>query len=154
VTRAPSMITIIGISLLWSCVSHAATCTASTNNFNFGNYDVMNTVATTVTGANLISVSCTGGKGTMTVDLSTGVSGNYFPRTMIYASNANILAYNLYTTAGLTTVWGNGTGGTGNIVQTFKNKSTTTFDVYGQITAQQNVVAGAYSDSITVTVSF
>ncbi|MGA9855435.1 MAG: spore coat U domain-containing protein [Gammaproteobacteria bacterium] len=148
------ILTTISILLFCSSVADAATCTASAKNFSFGNYDVMNAAATTVTGTSLLSVSCTGGKGTMTVDLSTGASGNYFPRAMIYASNANTLAYNLYTTASLTTVWGNGTGGTGNIVQTFKNKSTTTFDVYGQITAQQNVVPGAYSDSITVTVSF
>ncbi|HVC28965.1 MAG TPA: spore coat U domain-containing protein [Gammaproteobacteria bacterium] len=150
--RNLSIVAISSIMLLSVSIAHAATCTVATNNFNFGNYDVMNAAATIVTGTNLITVKCTRGKGTMTVDLSTGGSGNYFPRAM--KSGTNILTYNLYTTASLTTVWGNGTGGTADVVQTFKNKSTTTLNVYGQIAAQQNVVPGAYGDSITVTVSF
>jgi len=150
--RGHCLLVLVCIALLMPCVVHAATCTVATNTFNFGNYDPMSAAPTIMTGTNLISVVCTGGKGTMTVDLSTGSSGSYFPRAM--NTGTDTLTYNLYTTASLTTVWGNGTGGTGDIVQTFKNKSTTIFNVYGQITAQQNVIPGSYSDSITVTVGF
>jgi len=133
--RGHCLLVLVCIALLMPCVVHAATCTVATNTFNFGNYDPMSAAPTT-----------------MTVDLSTGSSGSYFPRAM--NTGTDTLTYNLYTTASLTTVWGNGTGGTGDIVQTFKNKSTTIFNVYGQITAQQNVIPGSYSDSITVTVGF
>ncbi len=150
--RGLCILVLVSIALLTSSITYAATCTVATNNFNFGNYDPMSTAPTIGTGTNLITVNCTRGKGTMTVDLSTGGNGSYFPRVM--KSGTNILTYNLYTTASLVTVWGNGTGGTGDIVQTFKNNSTTTFSVYGQSTAQQNVIPGSYSDSITVTVNF
>ncbi len=143
---------IVSIASLTPCIAHAATCAVATNTFNFGNYDPMDAAPTIMTVTNLISVVCARGKGTMTVDLSTGDSGSYFPRAM--NTGINTLTYNLYTTASLTTVWGNGIGSTGDIVQTFKNKSTTMFNVYGQIPAQQNVMPGSYSDSITVTVSF
>ncbi len=150
--RGLCILVLISIAMLAPGIAHAATCTVTANSFSFGNYDVMSATPMTTTGSNLITVTCSGGSGTMTVNLSTGGSGSYIQRAM--KNGTNTLTYNLYTTANLTTIWGNGTGGTGNIVQTYKNKSTTQFNVYGQIPAQQNVVSGSYSDSITVTVSF
>ncbi|MDE2091745.1 MAG: spore coat protein U domain-containing protein [Gammaproteobacteria bacterium] len=152
--RGRRMLVIIVVALLAPAVARAAasSCTVTSYNLAFGNYDMMNPVPTIVTGANLIVVKCSHGAGTMTVDLSTGGNGTYFPRAMRFGTN--VLTYNLYTTAGLTTVWGNGSGGTGNIVRSYNNNSSNVFSVYGKIPAQQNLSAGNYSDSINITVSF
>ncbi|MGH8306660.1 MAG: Csu type fimbrial protein [Gammaproteobacteria bacterium] len=151
--RGVLILLLVNITLLVPSVGYAAptSCAVSTSNFNFGTYNPLNPVSTIVTGTNLITVTCTK-KDTVTVDLSTGGSGTYFPRALSYGPNT--LNYNFYTTASLTTIWGNGTGGTGDIVQSVKKNTATSFSVYGQITALQNVAPGSYSDSITVTVSF
>jgi len=152
--RGRCMLVVIVVALLAPAVASAAaaSCKVTSSNLAFGNYDMMNAVPTTVTGANLIVVTCSRGAGTMTVDLSAGGNGTYFPRAMRFGTN--VLTYNLYTTVSLTTVWGNGSGGTGNIVWSYNNNSSNVFSVYGKIPAQQNVSTGSYSDSITITVSF
>jgi spore coat protein U-like protein len=73
------------------------------------------------------------------------------------ASGTNTLQYNLYTTNGYATVWGNTTGswqsGTGAGLGT-----TNSLTVYGQIpdsaTNQAAVPATTYADTITVTVTY
>ena len=70
-------------------------------------------------------------------------------------SGSNILNYNLYTTVSYTTVWGNGTASTATVTAhvTGSNSPVNT-TVYALIPAQQNVIAGSYTDSITATVTF
>ncbi len=60
------------------------------------------------------------------------------------------LVYQLYDNTGRTTVWGNGSGGTATISM----NSSGTATIYGRLPAKQNVSAGAYADTILVTVSF
>lgn len=144
------------LALLAPALAQAAShCSVSANNYSFGNYDPMSPSPTNVPGTNLISVTCNGnGSSTITVDLSTGGSGVYFPsRQMKAAFTTDVLNYNLYTNASLTTVWGDGTGGTGDVVIPYA-MGTNNFTVYGQIPAQQNIGAGSYADTITVTVTF
>lgn len=95
-----------------------------------------------------------------TVALSSGVSGSFTPRQL--ASGANRLNYNLYTGATRTTIWGDGTGGSslvngsisGGILGLICYTNSKIHTVYGRIPASQNVGAGLYADTITVTVSF
>lgn len=149
--RRVHLLILAGMVAFIPSIAEAAKCTVATNNFAFGNYNPLNPAPTNVTGTNLITVQCEG-NGSMTVDLSTGGSTSYFPRAMTGVTDT--LTYNFYTAASLGTVWGDGTGGTGHIVQTFTHNSTTSFNVYGQITALQNVAPGNYTDTITVTVTF
>jgi spore coat protein U-like protein len=74
------------------------------------------------------------------------------------AFGANTLQYNLYTTAAFTTVFGDGSGasqtesGAGAGVAT-----AVAFTVFGQLpdnATNQAVVPGAYTDTITVTVTY
>jgi len=73
-------------------------------------------------------------------------------------SGANSLGYNLYTSSAHAIVWGNGFSGTatqtlsGGVVSGGMRSFTRT--VYGRITAGQNVFAGSYADTVTVTISF
>ena len=101
------------------------------------------------------SVKCTKNS-PYTVALNGGVGGTVAQRLM--SSGANTLQYQLYTTAGLATVWGDGTGssvmqpGTGSGVATAN-----TLTVYGQVpdnAFNQAVVPAGYTDTITVTVSY
>jgi spore coat protein U-like protein len=73
-------------------------------------------------------------------------------------STAGTLQYNLYTTAALTTVFGDGTGatqmdaGTGTGMANALN-----YTVYGQLpdnATNQASTPGSYTDTITVTVTY
>ncbi len=73
-----------------------------------------------------------------------------FPIAFTFGSN--LLNYTLYSNAGRSTVWGQTVG-------TDTQAATATglpigYTIYGQIPAQQTVPAGAYADSVTVTVTY
>ncbi|MGH8306663.1 MAG: Csu type fimbrial protein [Gammaproteobacteria bacterium] len=130
-----------------SCVINSASAMA------FGNYDVNS--GTAVTGTSSINVNCTKGDG-YTIALSYGGTGTAANRIMVNAGNN--LNYNLYTDSGYTTVW-NSTCGGGNNCDSGTGAgpgvgNAQSYTVYGQIATGQNVPAGSYSDSITVTVNF
>jgi spore coat protein U-like protein len=69
-------------------------------------------------------------------------------------SGANLLNYNIYTTAARTTVWGNGTGGTAAIGGTGSGVAQAV-TVYGRVgSGQTSVPAGAYADTVAVTITY
>ncbi|MBL0914545.1 MAG: spore coat protein U domain-containing protein [Sphingopyxis sp.] len=130
-------------------------CTVSATGVSFGSYNML--TATPNDAAGSVRVICTlllDLAGSFTVDLSTGASNSYGARTM--RSGANSLTYNLYTTAGRTQVWGNGTGGSTRVTQSFSGLLLVdrTIPIYGRIPAGQNARAGSYSDTIIVTVTY
>ncbi|HUP91872.1 MAG TPA: spore coat U domain-containing protein [Solimonas sp.] len=135
-----------------------ATCTASAQTVAFGSYNPFS--ATPLDSSGQVGVSCSISLGisiavSYTIKLSTGVAGSYAPRYM--AAGANHLNYNLYTSSARTTVWGNGTGGTSTVTDSYLLGLSTvarTYPVYGRVTAQQNLPGGSYSDTIMVTVEY
>jgi spore coat protein U-like protein len=92
---------------------------------------------------------------TVTMELGpSAVSGGFFPRQMRHDSGSDRLAYNFYVDAGGAAVWGDGTGGTATRSdRVFKNKPWTV-TIYGRIPAGQDVSAGSYSDTLTITINF
>lgn len=89
------------------------------------------------------------------IQLSSGVSNSYVNRTMRFLSNS--LNYNLYTNASYSLVWGNGTGGTSVVGDSYTMTAGTViknYSVYMRIPRAQSVNAGSYADSITVTVTY
>ncbi len=138
----------------------AVTCTISAPAIAFGAYDVF--AGSPITSTTIISVTCTltGNVNTTvpyTVALSTGLSATYVQRTM--KSGVNALGYNLYTTAGMTTVWGNGTGSTVTVagslaLTTAARVKTGTHTVFGAVPALQDAQVGVYADNITMTVTY
>jgi spore coat protein U-like protein len=74
------------------------------------------------------------------------------------AFGANTLQYNLYTTAAFTTVFGDGSGASQTEAGTGAGVATAvSFTVFGQLpdnATNQAVVPGAYTDTITVTVTY
>lgn len=119
---------------------------------NFGPYDVLGASAVKSTGT--ITYSCTnvGTNRTMQINLSTGTSGTFANRTL--RSGANILNYNLYSTAANTQVWGDGTGSTYQYSLNPVDTNDHTLIVYGTILPGQDVGVGSYTDTITVTMNF
>jgi len=138
----------------------AVTCTVSATGPAFGNYNPLNAAPTLSNGSITASCTLTGNVNT-TVNLvssySKGSSPTYTPRTM--TSGANRLNYNLYYDAALTQIRGDGTGGTQTGGATFalttgNRTQSTTSTIYGQLFALQDVAAGAYADTIVVTVMY
>ena len=114
-----------------------------------------------------MQVGCRSSRVPVTITLGTGQSLSYVNRVMTSTSGGS-LTYNLYTSATLGTVWGNGiTAGTGTVQCTTGNDGpgecvgkpgmyfTATHPVYGQIhAAQPNAAVGTYSDDVVVTMIF
>ena len=89
------------------------------------------------------------------IQLSAGSSNSYINRTMRFLSNS--LTYNLYTNASNSLVWGNGTGGTSVVGDSYTMTAGTViknYSVYMRIPRSQSINAGSYSDSIAVTVTY
>jgi len=131
-----------------------STCSATATALAFGNYTPG---AGAVTNSSTISVKCT--KSTpYTVTLNAGsTTGAAFTQRLM-AFGANTLQYNLYTTTGLGTVFGDGTGSTGTSTGTGAGVATANLvTVYGQLpdsATNQSAVPGSYSDTITATVTY
>jgi spore coat protein U-like protein len=111
-------------------------CTVTASNLNFGNYSA--SAASPTNMSTSLSVTCTNGLA-YTVDLNGG--------------NSHSLNYQLYTTNGYASIFGDGTGGT-ITVSGSGNGSAQSIPVYGQIATAQYVPAGSYSDTISVTVNY
>lgn len=141
---------LLALSLYLPLLAYAA-CNVSATNVAFGTYNPFSGTALDSTGT--VTVDCDLLTLTpYTVSLSTGGSGTYTPRTM--DSGGNKLQYNLYTDLTRTTIWGNGSGGTGTVSGSALLGTPQNHTVYGRIPASQNPVVGSYTDAITVTVTF
>jgi spore coat protein U-like protein len=139
--------------ILSAAVARAQTCSFSAaSGVSFGSYDALETSPLDQTGS--ITFQCTGlGAGTVTVDLSTGISGTYAAREMRKGTDS--LEYNLYRNAARTLVWGNGTGGTSHFGPfTPADGMDETVTIFGRIPARQASPVGAYSATVTVTINF
>lgn len=129
----------------------AGSCTISTTSVNFGSYNVFNPSATDSTGT--ITINCNGGAHNIVVTLSKGASGTFTPRRM--TKGAETLDYNLFRDAGRSSVWGDGTSGTSTYTDANPpNNTDTVLTVYGRVTAEQDVTAGAYSDTVSAVINF
>ena len=133
-----------------SSVAKTSCAFNSVSPVSFGAYNVLSPSPNN-NGVGSLSINCQGaGNDTFSVTLSTGQSHSYTLRQM--TSGANLLYYNLYTSADRAVVWGDGTGTSG--VMTVVKKGLTILSIFGQIPAQQDAAIGTYADPIVATVSF
>jgi spore coat protein U-like protein len=121
-------------------------CTMSAGDIDFGVYDPSS--GSSATGS--VLVRCTA-LTAYTIALDGGQSGNISQRRMAGAQSAN-LAYVLYTDAAHTTIWGDGS--TGQTVAGTGSGSMQSYQVDGLIAAGQTPPAGAYTDTITATITY
>lgn len=125
----------------------------STSNVNFTTYDPTSTTDT-ATNSGQIRVKCTKGS-TSTIYMGAGTaSGATCSGTPVrkMANGADLLTYNLYQNNGYTTVWG--CDSSNQYSYTASNNGWQNLTVYGVIPAGQDVPAGSYTDTVTVTVNF
>jgi spore coat protein U-like protein len=144
-------ITLILLYLLLPVNILSAACTISTTPVNFGSYDVFSASPADSTG--LISITCNETPAPY-APVSIGPSpnsGGFNPRKMRLTSGTDLLNYNLYTNATRTSIWGDGTSGTVRVWRTFKKNVPQNLIVYGRIPPGQDVRAGTYTDTLTVT---
>jgi spore coat protein U-like protein len=148
------------VAVLPGAAAAAVSCTVTATGPAFGTYNPLSPTANVANGQVQISCSLTGNVNTnVTVvsSYSTGASGSYATRSML--SGANTLSYNLYKDAAYTQIRGDGTGGsltssdTLSLTTTTRNKSTTAV-IYGRVPARQDVAAGSYADTITLTITY
>lgn len=147
--------------LLASAPVWAADCTISVVPVSFGDYDpITQTQPVDATGS--ITADCTPDKNEkafgvfVSIALGTGF-GSYAARTM--RGGTALLQYDLFLDAPRTTVWGDGSGGTGWMSGVVGGNKTgqpnpRTFPVFGRIPAGQDPAVGVYSDTVMVTVTF
>lgn len=128
-------------------------CTVTPGPLSFGNYDPTSATATDATAS--IVVLCTAGTAyTLGLDAGQGAGATPASRKLTRVSASDLLGYAIYTDSGRSTNWGN-TSGTGALTGTTSLASLSqTFTAYGRIPASQIAPAGAYADSVTVTLSY
>ncbi|MGE5792093.1 MAG: spore coat U domain-containing protein [Bacteroidota bacterium] len=135
-----------------------ATClVSSTSNVAFGAYDT--TVATNLQATGTVSVTCTRNTAITSIDLNLGVNASGATRRM--TDGTDFITYELYRPASAvpgaacayTAVWGSGAVN-GLVPAAAPSNAARTFNVCGQTTQGQNVGAGSYADTVTVTVNY
>lgn len=127
-------------------------CTVSAVPVQFGQYDSSDPSPVDAVGS--VYVSCTSATAfTVKLDAGSNSSGSFDPRRMRSAGTGGILSYNLYRDSARAEVWGDGTGNT--FIQTrVGTGGDVNLNVYGRLSGGQDVSAGTYGDTITVTVEW
>lgn len=139
----------------------AATCTVAATPLAYGGYDPL--YASPVQVNATVTVSCLVVVGPLnpigySVALGTSATTGTMARAMAGPLGAR-LQYNLYTSAGYSTVWGDGSGGTQTVAGSVTPLSlgagvSRNHVISGNVPALQSVRVGAYADSIVVTVDY
>ena len=126
-------------------------CDVQATNHAFGAYSP--SAGTALDGTSTVSVYCTVGTAySLALNVGTG-GGTFTGRKM--TSGGNELVYNLYTTAGRSTVWGDGTASTATVGGTGAGLLTAfSHTVYGRVGINQDSAPGSYSSTVTVTLTF
>jgi spore coat protein U-like protein len=157
----------MGLWLIGSCLmplsalaSGTVSCSVSASGPVFGTYNQLSGTPAYANGQ--VQATCTllsGGaqKVNLAFSYSTGASGRYALRSML--SGTNNLSYNLFYDAAYTQICGDGTGGSQTmnaslLVNPGHPTQSATSTIYGRIPASQDVAAGAYADTIVVTITY
>ena len=111
-------------------------------------YSVFGGGATTTTTSGAITCS---GFTQFQVTATTGSGGVYSPYRIIAAP----INYNVYTNAGMTTIWGDGTAGTTTYTGVnFAGTNTLAGTAYAFMPGGQDIAPGAYTDTLTAVLGY
>jgi len=122
----------------------AVTCSAQSGSVVFGTYDPLSPRA--LDGVGRVNIDCDAPT-SFTIGLGPG-GGSFDERRM--TGGQSQLVYNLYSDATRLIVWGDGEGASSLTA----GGGRVDLPVYGRIPAHQNVVAGVYGDTITITITY
>ncbi len=124
-------------------------CAITANDLDFGDYSAVALLPNDATAT--IQVNCSLGA-VFEIALDTGSNGgDYTGRLM--TNGVDDLTYNLYLDALRLTVWGDDTGATEDVTGVSLGLPIN-YTVYGRVAAGQNISTGAYSDTVTATITF
>jgi spore coat protein U-like protein len=123
-----------------------ASCSVVGGTLAFGNYDPIAAAATDATVQ--IGVRCTRGV-TALIGLSLGANPSGTTRRM--NNGGSFLDYELYQDAPRTVIWGTGVQ---RVTYVAASNALTNFTVFGRVFALQDVAVGAFSDTVTISVTF
>ena len=153
--RLASTLLLLGAAPAWAQVT---SCTSTGLAINLGTY--VSYQATDLDSAATMNVNCrrTGGPGNVTVIIGLGASSTSGTIAMRQLRGpVDRLNYNFYRDTSRQLVWGE-TIGANAVSQTVHVKNNTTetltFTIFGRIHALQDIAAGAYQDSLVMTVTF
>ncbi len=132
-------------------------CSATSTPVAFGVYDPQSNSNLDNSGG--ITVTCQATVSLLvayTVKLSSGNSGAFAQRKML--NGATALNYQAYIDATRTTIWGDGSSSTAYATDGYLLQVLTpvikNYTVYGRVTANQNVKAGSYLDTLTILITY
>ena len=125
----------------------ASNCVMTAGSVAFGAYDPLVTnAAANLDQTGSVSVACV--KGTV-ANVGLGSGTNYSSGRRM-SNGTDFLAYDLYTTAGRTTVWDT----TNRVSYTAGSKASTSLTIYGRVPSNQDVSAGSYTDTVVAQAEF
>ena len=116
----------------------------------FGNYSGTGTSPTDATST--ITATCTAGVN-YTISLDNGLGTGGTVATRVLTNGANTLNYTIYKDSGRSAIWGDGTSSTSTVTGT-GTLIPQIITAYGRIPASQLASAGAYLDTVTVTLTY
>ena len=126
-------------------------CTVAATAMSFG-AAIPNPVIVNIEATSSVVATCSNGTPyTIALSAGGGAGATFAVRRM--TSGANTMDYSLYTDATRASVWGNGTAGNVTVAGT-GNGAAQAITVFGRIPPQTLAATGAYTDTITVTVTF
>ena len=131
-----------------------SSCQVAGTSLNFGGSIDPLAAATPLDATSTLTVVCTNTT-PYTVALNAGANAggaaNFSARTM--KSGSNTLGYQLYLDTARSTVWGDGTASSSTSAGTGTGNSQS-LTIYGRLPSLANVIPGAYTDTVTVTISY
>ena len=124
--------------------SVVANCLLNTSDLDFGRTGI---IGDNIDAETSLSITCTPG-----ADYAIGIDGggSADPSHRLLRSGSNTVSYGLYSDPGRGSIWGTATGSTLSGVGDGAGR---TYPVYGRIPPQP-AVAGAYSDTVVVTITY
>lgn len=132
----------------------ASSCVVGASTLNFGTPTSAAIQAGNIDVTGTISVNCTQGSAyTIALGLGAGTGATFASRKMTSGAPITLLNYAIYTTAGRTTVWGDGTATSVTLPGTGSGAAQT-IDAFGRIFSGQTVPALTYNDTVSVTVTY
>ncbi len=157
------LVLLLALPLPAGALCLGCSCTATATAVAFGTYYPFS--GSNVDAVGNVRVSCTSiltlGNINYSIALNKGANSTVFsPRRMYNAGQVDYLLYDLYTTNGRTTIWGDGSGSTGVVTGAISLTALFGSDyadnpVYGRIpNGQTTVHIGSYLDTILVTVTY
>ena len=146
---------VAGCLCLIATPAWSAACRVTVTPLAFGTYDIFMMTAKAATAQ--ITIICNNkatDPATVQLTLSPGSSGNFGQRAMTGSSGGAPLLYNIYTTAGLSAVLGDGSGGSTAPTNLVDKTAPWIVTLYGSIPPRQAVLVGTYSDSLIATILY